>query len=383
MNSQKGITLTSVVIYVIVMAMIVGVIATITSFFYSNTAQMSDSATNLGEFNKFNAAFLAEIKKTGNQIYKIENESQRIIFSSGTVFTYQDGGIYQNRIKICEGVTDCRFSTKKQEEKQIVSVFIQIGKNAEFAKTIEYVMEYNAISSSENLEEDYSVASGRQYVQNGLLLHYDVINNTGEGHSNTTTTWRDLSPNHYDATLNNFDSTANSWKNKEIVLDGTDDWISTPLKQSELGNSFTITAVCRADDISNYRGLWGAHAHDGYTGDYFGTLFQFQDGNIYAGFTNEGCVIVPASNYKNKTIAITCVLENLKSVKLYIGNQLIGENIPTNAFIPNGNVEIGRSLPNDDRYWLGSISKFMIYNRALTEEEITQNYEIDKVRYGV
>jgi hypothetical protein len=30
----------------------------------------------------------------------------------------------------------------------------------------------------------------KYYVQNDLLLHYDAINNTGSGHSTSTTTWR-------------------------------------------------------------------------------------------------------------------------------------------------------------------------------------------------
>ena len=40
-----------------------------------------------------------------------------------------------------------------------------------------------------------------EYVTDGLELHYDAINNTGTGHSNTTTTWVDLSGNGNNATV--------------------------------------------------------------------------------------------------------------------------------------------------------------------------------------
>ena len=45
--------------------------------------------------------------------------------------------------------------------------------------------------------------------------------------------------------------------------------------------------------------------------------------------------------------------------------------------------------PNKDPSSLGSnyskisAKKVMIYNRALTEEEIKQNYNIDKIRFGM
>ena len=71
------------------------------------------------------------------------------------MFTFQDGGIYQNRVKICTGVTNCKFSTRMQEEKQMVSVIIEIGQNEPLAKNIEYVMGYAPEFSSSDLEEDY------------------------------------------------------------------------------------------------------------------------------------------------------------------------------------------------------------------------------------
>lgn len=140
MKEQKGITLTSLLIYVVAMLIIIGVVGTITSFFYSNTADMNESATNLGEFNKFNLAFLAETKKEGNSVYSVNNN--RITFSSGTVFTFQGDGIYQNKVKICTSVTNCSFNVRVKEEKQIITVLIEIGTKVPFAKTIEYVMNY-------------------------------------------------------------------------------------------------------------------------------------------------------------------------------------------------------------------------------------------------
>ena len=42
MKSQKGITLTSVIIYIIGMTMCIGVIATLTTYFYKNMDSIDD-----------------------------------------------------------------------------------------------------------------------------------------------------------------------------------------------------------------------------------------------------------------------------------------------------------------------------------------------------
>lgn len=138
---KKGMTLTSVVIYVIVMLIVVGTVGTITGFFYTSTQNLEESADSLGEFNKFNTFFLEEVKLRGNEIERIE--VTRIAFTSGTTFTFVDGGLYKDKVKICSNVNACQFTSYKQEEKTIIGVYIEIGND--FAKTIEYVMQYNNI----------------------------------------------------------------------------------------------------------------------------------------------------------------------------------------------------------------------------------------------
>lgn len=77
-----------------------------------------------------------------------------------------------------------------------------------------------------------NIVSGEQvkylgYAQNGLMLYYDGINNTGEGdesHSFTTTTWRNLAGTEYNGNLQNFGE--DSWNSDSLSFDGVDDWVS-------------------------------------------------------------------------------------------------------------------------------------------------------------
>lgn len=48
-------------------------------------------------------------------------------------------------------------------------------------------------------------------------------------------------------------------------------------------------------------------------------------------------------------------------------------------------IQVGRhwQYGNQNRTFFGSIQAIRIYNRALTDEEIDMNYQIDKVRFNI
>ncbi len=53
----------------------------------------------------------------------------------------------------------------------------------------------------------------KTYIKNGLILYLDGINNTGSGHSNTSTIWKDLSGNNNNGTI-----TGATWKSTGLSL---------------------------------------------------------------------------------------------------------------------------------------------------------------------
>lgn len=81
------------------------------------------------------------------------------------------------------------------------------------------------------------------YVQDGLIMYYDGINNTGNGHSNTTTKWKDLSGNNNDGTIN-----GSVWEENSLNFDGIDDWVNC----GEMNYSnVTIEAVVLYKNVPN------------------------------------------------------------------------------------------------------------------------------------
>lgn len=141
MQNEKGVTLISVTIYIIVMLIIVAVITVLTSYFYRNIDINSVSQDLNGQYTKFNSYFTEEVNKRGNKLLEIgetENESgngtqKYIIFSSGNQYTYipENKGIYMNQVKIAENITGCDFTSNKEENgKTTITVTIQ-GDNFE------------------------------------------------------------------------------------------------------------------------------------------------------------------------------------------------------------------------------------------------------------
>lgn len=94
MNSQKGITLTSLIIYVAVIIVVIGILNFLTSRYRTDVIEMRTDATEEAEYSKFMLSFLEEVKKTNNSV--IETNGSKITFSTGTVFEWDstDKSIY-------------------------------------------------------------------------------------------------------------------------------------------------------------------------------------------------------------------------------------------------------------------------------------------------
>lgn len=143
MKKEKGITLISLVVYVIVMIIVLATMSLITTQFYSNTQVLQGNVEEILEFNVFNNYFLKEVKTTDNKVEELENvESNKyILFSSGNSFSLLNKAIYYNDKKICDGVQNVIFSLGKNGDGQdntIINVTVDFSN---FSKTINYKIE--------------------------------------------------------------------------------------------------------------------------------------------------------------------------------------------------------------------------------------------------
>ena len=134
MKDSKGITLTSLIIYIIGMLIVVSIISTLTSFFYKNV-NIGNINNDTTQFTKFSSIFSDEINRVNNSVLECrvleENgfKVSYIIFSSGNQYTFksENKAIYKNKVKICENVDNCEFSYTFIDSKYNITVNFKAG----------------------------------------------------------------------------------------------------------------------------------------------------------------------------------------------------------------------------------------------------------------
>ncbi len=148
MKSEKGVTLTALVIYILVATLLIGGIAMLSSFFFSNMNLIKNQDQYAPEFNKFNMFFIGDVKN--NKTATVTET--KVTFEDGTVYQYNSSekAIYRNSTKIAEKVQSVNFtlneiaptSSEHNTTKYTILVDISIGDKINFHKTIEYTLRY-------------------------------------------------------------------------------------------------------------------------------------------------------------------------------------------------------------------------------------------------
>lgn len=126
MKSNKGVTLTSLIIYVIGMTIMVSIIATLTSFFYKNI-DIGDINSNTTQYTKFTSILSEEVNKKNNSVIDCQSLTygvSYIVFSSGNQYTFNQGSksVYRNNVKICDNIDKCDFSYTYIDSKYKIKV---------------------------------------------------------------------------------------------------------------------------------------------------------------------------------------------------------------------------------------------------------------------
>lgn len=127
MKSEKGITLISLTVYVIVMTIVIAVVAIITTFFYKNIREVRTDIDPITEYTTFNSYFSDEVNHANLKI--LECQSNLVAFNNGVQYMYipENKGIYRNKVKICSNIDQCIFSEDIKNGKSIVKVQFRAG----------------------------------------------------------------------------------------------------------------------------------------------------------------------------------------------------------------------------------------------------------------
>lgn len=142
MKSEKGVTLTSLVVYIAVLTIVLGTLTLISTFFFNNVNEIKNQEKHAPEFNKFAMFFIQDVKN--NRTATVNGET--ITFQDGNIYTYnrQERQIYRNDTVIAREVKNISYTqsnyTVENTTKNIIQVDISIGEN--FNKQMEFVLRY-------------------------------------------------------------------------------------------------------------------------------------------------------------------------------------------------------------------------------------------------
>ena len=211
-------------------------------------------------------------------------------------------------------------------------------------------------------------------VTDGLVLCLDAADRTS--YLGSGTTWFDLAGSNNGTLVNNPTFNSNG-ATSSIVFDGTDDYVGTSVARNATTNqNYTINIVFK---IISFTGsdmrLFGAT--DGITDQlcsgWDGTTFRIW---VQASWNNTNFVSSTGVTYH-----LTMVHEGTDN-KIYV-NGLFNSNITNKTSYFNNLGFCNPYILSYGTFFSGNIYNAQIYNRALTESEVRQNYNAQKGRFGL
>jgi len=200
-----------------------------------------------------------------------------------------------------------------------------------------------------------------------LLGSYDTRN---RGTSNSL--FLDSSGNNNHATMSGV--TNSSWlADGALKFNGINSLITTPISQNIFNNpnGGTVEIILDFGSREDLRGVAG----DGNKGD-FSLLFMQCYGNVVeSGFVSRPRIIITQSSALVNGYAHYSFTYDRNMSRFYTDAVLKGSRSDNNLTILNNPILIGAgALTNPNCFSNGKMKLFNIYNKALTQQEITNNY---------
>jgi hypothetical protein len=232
-----------------------------------------------------------------------------------------------------------------------------------------------------------SVKGGPNTVTSGLVLELDAGNI--KSYPTTGTTWFDKSGNANNGTLTN-GPTFNTGSLGSIVFDGSDDYGVIPSGSAWGNNSFSISCACYPTfDSATFGRPMFTKWKDCGTGEFAIEYGRSNNPsglpNKFSGLIGSALIFETTNQYpKNKWYIVTFTYNSDGNYKFYVNGLL--ETSGSTGQTPglNGNYGIGvfegcRAVD----VWSGNLSTILLYNKALNADEVLQNYNATKTRFGL
>ena len=220
-----------------------------------------------------------------------------------------------------------------------------------------------------------------------LLFYLDAVNT--KSYVSGSTTWTDISKGGNTGTLVNGPSFSSA-NGGSIVFDGTDDYCNVPISAVPTGNQitvsfwtkFNVTQVSSIFSAYNSAGQRQINIHLTWS-DSIAYWDCGATGGTYDRINSSTLTTAQKTGWHNwvftKDATAGTMVIYLDGISLASGTGKTN----TIGTISTASKRCAIASFDDTMYYSGNISSMLLYNRALSATEITQNFNTHKSRFGL
>jgi hypothetical protein len=229
-------------------------------------------------------------------------------------------------------------------------------------------------------------AHSPKIVTDGLVLALDAGNT--KSYVSGSTTWFDKSGFSNNGTLVN-GPTFNTESLGSIVFDGANDYVNCSSLNINYSASFTVNTWFKLATINRSNTIIGSG--DGEVGPYYYWMINVQSDNFlqFRGFNGSNKNISYNTPLTSNLWYCTTLTYNSGNCILYLNGTNVASGTVLTLNNPNASyTRLGYNTwagagPGVSNYLSGNIPTTQIYNRVLTQAEITQNFNALRGRFGI
>lgn len=377
LKSKRGITVTSIMVYVLLFFAFTTIATVISSRFNKNLFNDRGNAINITAINKLEYNLLSSAQNSYNVDIVANGNNRTLTFSNSDVYVFDNDNnvIYKNGGKLVKFVKESK--VKIQED--VIAIDLTLNKYT------------NEVSRSIKVKCSSKINS-TSYLSEGLVAQYDGIKNTNLGHDNSSLIWQDISGNGVqnpcDANLNKSEIETH-WQSdgfKFVKSTGESNVQRIGGVNRYSGNSYPAMTVEFTITMLSDLGTGGAdyiiplfiRNELGNTEVYFATreniALMYGDGNntVFYGSLRS----IHISN--RKTYTLTFVQENLTTRSFYLNGQLVHRR----EGLTLTNIILGQIMLQSHKNGSYIVHSLRVYDKALSADEVLQNYNVDVLRFG-
>ena len=242
-------------------------------------------------------------------------------------------------------------------------------------------------TSDQHIYKQQDIWLVNDIVRTNLSLYLDAANTSSYPGSGNT--WFDISGNGYNATLLN-GITFSSSNGGSLVFDGIDDTASVSKPNPNISGTVSMCAMLKFDNFNSGPIVIHKGAH--YTYQFRSSdgtdRWTYADSTLY-NYSTFGYRVASGLYQTNTWMYVVVTKDSSNDVRIYKNASLLDTRTSFGSSIiqNNSTLWISGYSDNDNQpvssLFDGNIASIQIYNKTLSLQEIQQNFDFFRGRYGL